>query len=141
VYAELTSRDDWRRLTMAERGLLLTIWLEFAAGNGRVTLADLCKRCGTRVDSSYVRSLNHAGFIGLSASKPLALRALAREEKRREEKKAPVAHATKAKNEDRRENAGAYKPHQPDPVVDPVDPEVALELVRQLANRYANKAP
>jgi hypothetical protein len=83
--------------------------------------------------------LVEAGFVQLVASKPLALRALAREDLRsreREEKKKPVAHAKKPKSDEHRENAGAYAKHQPGPA-DPVDPEIALELARQLAGRYA----
>jgi hypothetical protein len=52
--------------------------------------------CGNSARTSHIESLNHAGFIRLVASKPLAL-TRSREEEVREEKKEPVAHAPKPK--------------------------------------------
>ena len=78
LYTELQSRDDWRALSLAERGLLVTIWIEFARSRGQLRLSDVAKRAGTMTRKGQVESLSDAGFIRLRASRPLALRARAR---------------------------------------------------------------
>lgn len=73
LYLELNGRDEWRRLTLSERGLLVTAWLSYAASGGRTRVTDLGSRAGTRVRLRQVEALVQAGFLALSASKPLAL--------------------------------------------------------------------
>jgi len=74
VYTRLTSDDEWLGLTWAERGLLLGIWLEYARANGEIRTRNLRGTLGERVFKRHLERLNDAGFIGFSASKPLAIR-------------------------------------------------------------------
>ena len=95
LYTELNSQDDYRGLTYSERGLLTSLWCEYARSNGQLRRADVSGRTGQHTRPRQLEALVQAGFIEISASKPLALRyklasprALAREEKKksREEK-------------------------------------------------------
>ena len=88
VYTELADRDAWRRLTLAERGLLVSIWVAFARTRGVVRVSELPSFVTASTREKHLASLNDAGFIRFRASKPLAL------EKRRvkdKEKKASTA--------------------------------------------------
>lgn len=86
-YSDLVHRDEYLELSPTSRALLHGIWSLYA-------LADGVLRAGVvpgelrlpNARPSHWDALTDAGFIQLSASKPLALRALAREEERREEK-------------------------------------------------------
>jgi hypothetical protein len=89
LYLDLRSRDEWRQLTLAERGLLVSIWLEYAASNGQIRRTDLPARVAQRSLRRSIDSLQAAGFIEVSASRPLAL-ARAREEKEKETPKSPL---------------------------------------------------
>ena len=64
VYTELNSRDEWRQLSYAQRGLLVIAMDRIRAG--RRTVAGL--RCGfqmraTASATSHLESLNDAGWI------------------------------------------------------------------------------
>jgi hypothetical protein len=76
LYTELSSRDDWRSLTFAERGLLVTIWIEYAQARGRLRVSSVLSsvplRGHLRRALSGLTRLNDAGFIRLVDSKPLA---------------------------------------------------------------------
>lgn len=74
VYTELAHKDEWLSLTLHQRGVLLTIWLEYALTNGRVSTEMIQKQVGRRFKVSTLEALNHAGFIHFRASKPLARR-------------------------------------------------------------------
>ena len=88
LYLELRDSDEWRRLSYAQRGLLVTIWMEFAATRGEIRTSWLAHRTGRRTPDTQVEALNDAGFIEFSASRPLALRYQpASPEKKGEEKK------------------------------------------------------
>lgn len=79
VYTELESRDEWRQLTLAERGLLVSIWLEYARSNSPLRASDLHALVSAPTRTQHLEALNHAGFIEVSASKPLAQRKRQRE--------------------------------------------------------------
>jgi hypothetical protein len=118
VYGELNSRDEWRRLPYSERGLLVTIWIEYQRSGGQLNVSDIGLRGGQRVRLRSLEALNHAGFIEVVASKPLALRALAREEVREEKKEHAHARETRTPKpapSEPRINATAYRKHNPDP--------------------------
>jgi hypothetical protein len=139
-YVSQHSHGDYRRLSFHLRGILKDLRLAYASSNGQL-LADtrqLSRQLGERVTTRDLESLNHAGLIEFSASKPLAL-ARSREKILRGEKKTAVAHAPKAKaktgSDEPRSNAGAYTKHQPEPA-EPVDRELGLELAKRLADRY-----
>jgi len=72
VYVELMSDDEFMTLSFADRGLLVSIWLEYASAR-RALAGDtlsLSRRLGQRVTRAQVERLVHAGFIEFSASKP-----------------------------------------------------------------------
>jgi len=83
VYRDLTSRDEWLTLTLAERGLLVSIWLAYARANGVLSTSNLRASVGQRIFNRHLEGLSDAGFIRIRASKPLAL-ARARGEKEKE---------------------------------------------------------
>jgi hypothetical protein len=98
LYTSLNAEDEWRQLTYAERGLLVSIWVEFARTRGRLRVAILPDLCGMRTYSAHLKRLSDAGFITILASKPLALK-----EKTKIRKEKPLgADALKAKPNDRR---------------------------------------
>jgi hypothetical protein len=72
LYTELNSDPNWLGLSLAERGLLVTIWLEYARSRGQVatTSPQLVR---TYARTSHFKSLSDAGFIAIVASKPLAI--------------------------------------------------------------------
>ena len=66
VYTELSHRDDWRRLTHAERGLLLGIWIEYACGKGQLRTSDVPPRSLRRpldVPSIRYRQRDSSNFL------------------------------------------------------------------------------
>jgi len=87
VYTELNSRDDFLELTPSGRGLLLTIWLEYARSRGRLRAKTVLLLCGPHSRYAHLKPLVDAGYIQLSASP----RALAREEVKREKNKQELA--------------------------------------------------
>lgn len=82
LYVELRDKREWEdMLNDAQRGLLVRCWLEYAACHGPYRASRVRPSVGQRYFQGNLKSLSDAGFIRLSASKPLALR----EEKKREE--------------------------------------------------------
>lgn len=97
-YPELLSKDEYLALSFHARGVLHGLWMEYARSNGQLrggTVADsrqlrdgivaaprqlrgsfsaISRQLGGRVTAATLVSLNHAGFIRFSASKPLASR-------------------------------------------------------------------
>jgi hypothetical protein len=73
LYTELNSRDDWLELTFAERGLLVTIWIEYARAGGRLRRSKVPAKGPLRHLQRHLERLNHAGFIRLSASPEVEL--------------------------------------------------------------------
>ncbi len=77
-YVRLLYDDDYMSLSPAQRGVLHGLWMMYAACGGTLTFrrarAHLAQTPHeSRTFSAHVESLNHAGFIHFSASKPLAL--------------------------------------------------------------------
>lgn len=73
LYFELNSRDDWRQLSYPQRGVLVSVWLEFGRSNGLLRLTSLGGRLGKWFKNETLEALIQAGYIELSSSKPLAL--------------------------------------------------------------------
>lgn len=96
VYTRLMSHPDFLDLTFAERGLLLSIWLEYATSRAalREHAGSMTRQLGQKVDQRALNRLNHAGFVQFSASKPASR--VASTEKRREEltPKSPYTQAS-----------------------------------------------
>jgi len=72
----LLHSDEYRELSYSQRGLLHCLWIEYATSHGQVrnNTRTLSRLLGQRVLRPTLDALNHAGFIEVSASKPLALR-------------------------------------------------------------------
>jgi hypothetical protein len=112
LYLELEHKDEWRHLTLAQRGLLVSIWVAYGNSRGVIRASDIPAVVTQKVPRKSLEALNHAGLIQVVASKPLAPRARAREEKIvREEKNAAHARKKHKPVDNRtRENAAAYRP-------------------------------
>ena len=74
LYTELAHDPDWDALTLPQRGMLVTIWIEYASSRGRVSYEKIRRIVGLSFRNATLESLNHAGFITFAASKPLAMR-------------------------------------------------------------------
>ncbi|MCC6312071.1 MAG: hypothetical protein IT345_14290 [Trueperaceae bacterium] len=88
-YTALLHDDDYLNLTPPQRALLHGLWMLYAKTHRSVLedTAMLSSRLGLRVRKDTLESLNRAGFIRFSASRPLADRFQdASPEKEREEK-------------------------------------------------------
>ncbi len=77
AYTELLADRAYLKLTLRQRGLLHGLWLAYAASG--LDLGSSAAQVGRVLGEPTVRTrdieaLNHAGFITLSASKPLAER-------------------------------------------------------------------
>jgi len=88
IYTQLQHDETWLSLTGHQRGVLVSLWLEYASSNRqlRANTASLTRRTGLRVSSAQLKALNDAGFIRLVASKPLATRVRTRETEAEKEK-------------------------------------------------------
>ena len=84
LYLDLQHREEWNQLTLAARGLLVSIWMEYASSGGVIKASEVSRDVRATTRRSTLDSLLSAGFITLSASKPLEQR---REEKKRSNKK------------------------------------------------------
>jgi hypothetical protein len=97
VYGDLLDRAEFQELSTATRGLLLTIWLQYARTSGQVKLRVLQTLNGRGVGRPHFISLYHAGFIEFSASKPLAIRTIELEKEKKLNKERPLALVRTAK--------------------------------------------
>ena len=72
TYTKLMADDEFLALSFHLRGLLVSLWLEYAAARRQLSgsTVALTRRLGQRVTIRDLESLNHAGFIEFSASKP-----------------------------------------------------------------------
>lgn len=99
-YRNQLAKDEYRDLSFHLRGILHGLRLSYAASNRQLrddTVA-LTRRLGHRVTRRDLESLNHAGFIRFSASKPLArrYRRASPDKEVREEKKVHVRSRAKS---------------------------------------------
>jgi hypothetical protein len=70
VYYALSGRDDWRQLTLAARGLLVCIWIEYHRSKGQLRSSDIPARVAQKFPRKTLESLSDAGFIQLTAVRP-----------------------------------------------------------------------
>lgn len=101
LYTELRNRDEWRHLTLAARGLLASIWIEYVAASGQLRPSDIPSLTLQKVPRKTFDSLIQAGFIVLSASKPVRLaraRVLAAETEKEKETPLPPLKKTAEKH-------------------------------------------
>ena len=114
VYTRLLFDDHYIDISLTEKGALHLVWLLFAASDGQLSVNRVTARGPLSVSRSLLDSLNQAGFIGFSASKPLRLSASLeknREEKNREE----TVPAAQTKNGPPREPSPYAHHHGPQP--------------------------
>jgi hypothetical protein len=74
LYTDLAHREEWLDLTMAERGLLVTIWIEYARSGCTLGANRLRRLLHRNYRTNALEPLIDAGFITVVASKPLAAR-------------------------------------------------------------------
>ena len=70
LYIELEGRDDWRQLSLAARGLLVCIWIEYRRSKGQLRTSDIPGRVAQKVPRRTLKSLVEAGFVELSDTQP-----------------------------------------------------------------------
>jgi len=122
VYLELANDEDWCGLSLASRGLLVSLWVEYGASRGILPLRSIGPRIRQKVLKKTLDPLVQAGFIALSASKPLAL-ARSREVEVEVEKKKTFAHTRKQANPKPVDNSPGRSN------VTPADPAAAVEAM------------
>jgi hypothetical protein len=107
LYTDLNSNDSWLALTLHERGLLTTVWVEYARSGGVLPVRRLVHTHENRYANVVhgLDSLIHAGFIQVVASKPLA--PLEVEKEKKDLKTLPLAR--KAENPKPAPPAAPYK--------------------------------
>lgn len=130
------SSDEYLELSFHLRGLLKDLRLAYADTDGILPLQTqkLSRRLGQRVRKDHIEALNHAGFLDIVASKPLAL-TRSREKSREEKRQSASANPPKRRKpvDAPRANAAAYEPFRPDPPVD-LDP-AGVELLKEWLKR------
>ncbi len=74
LHRTLGSDPEWQQLSGHDRAVLVGLWLEYASSNCRIRLdtRSITRRLALRVTTTTIQRLVHAGFIEVSASKPLA---------------------------------------------------------------------
>jgi hypothetical protein len=92
TYVDLLDRPEYIDLTPTEQALLHRIWMMYARTNGQLRCATVAAaprhRRATVARPRHFESLNHAGFIALSASRPAPQR-------QRQRHKRPLAVTSK----------------------------------------------
>lgn len=88
TYLELMSDDAYLGLTGHRRAVLHGLWMEYARARRRLPddTATISRRLALKVTTSDLEALNHAGFIEVGASTPLAPRAHAKRKRRDKDK-------------------------------------------------------
>lgn len=74
-YTRLLAKDEYLALTLRQRGLLHGIWLAYASAGRKLgsSPVQLRRALGSEtVRARDIEALNHAGFIHICASEPLA---------------------------------------------------------------------
>ena len=70
LYVELEGRDDWRQLSLAARGLLVCIWIEYRRSKGQLRSSDIAGRIAQKVPRRTLNSLRDAGFVEFVDTQP-----------------------------------------------------------------------
>lgn len=71
-YTRLMAKDEYLELSFHLRGILHSLWLEYAASNRQLrdSTVALTRRLGQRVTMRDLETLNHAGFITFQSRQP-----------------------------------------------------------------------
>ena len=70
VYYALSRHDKWCSLSLAQRGLLVSLWLEYGPSKGQLRTSNVSARITQKARRETLDSLVEAGFIELSAAQP-----------------------------------------------------------------------
>lgn len=118
AYTRLLSDDEYLDLSHHLRGVLLGLWLEYARSTRQLrdSTVALTRRLGQRVTRRDLESLNDAGFIAFSASKP-ASSLPADSQPRGEESRTPLPPAGKTARPRRRRTTAGQTHDQANPHV------------------------
>lgn len=87
LYLALLHDDGFQTLSSSDRSALVQLWMLYAMTGRRVRddTSKLSRATGQRFTKATLERLNHAGFITISASKPLATKEVEVEKKRKED--------------------------------------------------------
>ena len=119
LYSQLLHDPKFLALSLASRGLLMTIWLMYGQALGELRVRDVTTLERHRGGFGLqLISLRDAGFIELSASRLLAAK---KEEEKEKEKEKPSSRESKSVEND-----------------PPPDPD-ALKKIRELAAKVTGK--
>jgi hypothetical protein len=124
LYTSLNSHDAWGDLTMSERGLLVTIWIEYARSKQRLKVSRMASEARQKSFRRALLSLNHAGFIHFSSRPEVEVE---EEEELLEVKQDNPAYPKVSQSPGPRANAGAY--HAPT-LTDVLHDIVTLDQIR-----------
>ena len=118
LYVELSANAHWIDLNLASRGLLVSIWIEYARSRGQLN-THFMRRCCPSSEHPHAitrafTSLSDAGFIEFRSSMPAPLALEQKKIREEKSKKADFAHAQKAKSDEPRSNAAAYQRYDHD---------------------------
>jgi hypothetical protein len=121
TYTELMADDNYLNLTGHCRAILHGLWLEYAISRRQLAhdTAMISRRLNLRVTKTHIEALGHAGFIHLSASRPLA-----------QTEKSGTSYLTDRETE-RASTAGAALPGTRHPE-DPENHHLVLELLTEI---------
>jgi hypothetical protein len=134
LYTELNSKDEWLRLTDSQRGLLVTVWIEYARSRGVLSANVIPNVTRTKSVRRTLEALNHAGFIEFSASKPLAQRYHHTRSREKSLKRLPEKTRVRASDSQAARSHAPEENNAPEPPVDP-DALAKLRSIQQLIGR------
>lgn len=132
LYTNLNSHDAWADLSMSERGLLVTIWIEYARSKRRLKTSRIRAEDGYRHFRRHLESLNDAGFIRLSSRPEVEVEV---EEEGVGVKRDNPAYPKASQSAEPRANAAAYKKTRRTADVQ----EVTLEQLRAYQAKLENR--
>lgn len=136
---ELLHSEEYLSLPFATRGVLHGLWAHYALARGVVPAGTLglSRALSGHVYRHQLERLNRAGFIELVASKPLALRALAREDPKGSSEEGAPEKGGAPDEDDGRRPADAAAPSGKNGVFFDVDLTPDPEGLRRIAEIQA----
>lgn len=99
TWTNLLDNDDYLGLSFHLRGVLHSLWVAYASAEGQLKASpqSLHRQLGHSVKKRDLESLNHAGFIRFSGTKPARIRTVrSREEEEKKSSQNPKGKPTGA---------------------------------------------
>ncbi len=142
--AELANNPEWERLSPGSRGVLVTIWVEYALHQGQLRVEVVQRASGSGWKVGYLNRLVDAGLIDVVASKPLARARPRKEQEEEKEKSARPRARDREAARTRAEEEKLARSNLPQDEFDweampDADPAAAAKL-SELARRIGRKA-